>query len=227
MTTTADPKRADTSPSAPPIDVPPIPVVAATRRRRRPLLVVASLALVCLGGLLAAWAWSATSSTVSVLAARATVERGALITEGDLMTVSVNADPALRPVKAGDANDIVGRRASSDIAAGTLITRSQVAENLVPAEGSSLVGIGLPAAAMPGEPLRPGDPVRVVATPGEQGELGDVVPAVTSATVVSVSSDEVTGMRVVTVSVPQGDAAVLAARVSTGNVALVLDSRQR
>lgn len=227
MTTTADPKRADTmQPASRPVPS-PIPVTATVKPRRRPLLVAASLAMVCLGGLLAAWAWSATSSTVSVLAARSDVERGEVITEGDLMMVSLNADPALRPIPATRLAQIVGQRAARDIAAGTLISGSQVTQDVIPAQGMSLVGIGVSAAALPGEPLRAGDPVRVVATPGEQGELTDAAPAVTVATVVSVVVDDVTGTRIVTVAVPQADAAVLAARASTGNVALVLDSRAR
>lgn len=227
MTTTADPQRADTSPLTVRDDVVPVQIASGSKARRRPLLAAASFALVCLGGLLAAWAWSATSSTVSVLAARTNVQRGAVISEGNLMTVSINADPALRPVPASDVAAIVGQRATADIAAGTLVSRSQVAATVLPAAGMSLVGIGLPTTSMPGEPLQPGDAVRVVATPGEQGDLSDGPLPATPATVVSVDADEVTGTRIVTVAVPQADAATLAARASTGNVAVVLDSRER
>jgi hypothetical protein len=37
--------------------------------------------------------------------------------------------------------------------------------------GMSVVGVAVPAALLPGEPLRAGDQVRVVATPGQQGEV--------------------------------------------------------
>ncbi|MBD3783709.1 MAG: hypothetical protein IE926_12285 [Micrococcales bacterium] len=228
----ADPPRADTTSApaalaAPAPEPSPLPVAPAPKLRRRPALVAASLVLVCLGGLLAAWAWSATSSTVAVLAVRAGVERGAVVTQGDLMSVQVGADPALHPVPAAEAADMVGLRAASDIAAGTLLTRDQLTEAVLPGAGTSLVGIGLPAAGMPGEPLRAGDTVRVVATPGAQGEVADAPPAVVAASVVSVATDDITGLRIVTVAVPEADAAGLAARAATGNVALVLDSRER
>ncbi|NHA68233.1 hypothetical protein EPD83_009235 [Phycicoccus sp. CMS6Z-2] len=226
----ADPPRADTlhpAPDAAPAPAAPVPVTPAPKLRRRPTLVAASVALVCLGALLAAWAWTATSSTTTVLAARVSVERGALITAGDLMTVQVSADPALHPVPAAEMPAVVGRRAAADITAGTLLSRDQVTDTLLPGAGESLVGIGLPAAGMPGEPLAAGDAVRVVSTPGAQGELGDAPPVEVAATVVAVAVDDITGLRIVTVAVPEADAAALAARAATGNVALVLDSRQR
>ena len=81
---------------------------------------------------------------------------------------------------------------------------------------------------MPGEPLLAGDRVRIVATPGDQGELGDAPPITIAATVVGLhpGNDE-NGQNVVSVLVPEDDAAELAARAATGKVALVLDSRER
>ena len=90
-----------------------------------------------------------------------------------------------------------------------------------------MVGVGLPAAQMPGEPLLAGDRVRIVATPGDQGEIGDSPPTTIAATVVGVRVNDGNGQNVVSVLVPEGDAAELAARAATGRVALVLDSRER
>ena len=44
--------------------------------RRRPLLVVASVAAVCFGGLLGAWAYTSVTTAQEVVAVRTTVPRG-------------------------------------------------------------------------------------------------------------------------------------------------------
>lgn len=59
------------------------------RLRRRPALVAASVAAVCVGALLAVWAYSSLSTAQSVLAVRTTVHRGELITRDELVTVQV------------------------------------------------------------------------------------------------------------------------------------------
>ena len=202
-------------------------VMPAPKLRRRPALIVASAVAVSAGALLAAFAWTATSTTQSVLAVRSAVERGAVIAQDDVMTVQVSADPALAPVPASQASAVVGQRAATDLAAGTLLTREQVSDKVLPAAGMSIVGVGLPSAQLPGEPLLVGDRVRVVATPGASGEVPAGEPVTIAAMVVGVRVNDENGQSVVSVQVPQGDAAGLAARSATGNVALVLDSRER
>ena len=216
MTTTTNPNGVTTAGVAP-----------APKLRRRPALIAASVAATCLGGLLAAFAWTSTSNTQSVLAMRVAVERGAVIGPDDVMTVQVSTDPALRPVPASQASTVVGQRAAADIAAGTLVTLEQVSDEVLPAAGMSIVGVGLPASQMPGEPLLVGDSVRVVATPGQSGEVTAGEQVTIAATVVGVRVNNENGQNVVSVQVPEQDAAELAARAATGNVALVLDSRER
>ena len=201
-------------------------VAPAPKLRRRPLLVAGSVAAVCGGALLGAFAWTATSDTSSVVAVRAGIERGAVIGQEDLMSVQVGLDPALSPVPADAMGELVGQRAAVDMAAGTLVTREQVTTAVLPPAGSSIVAVAVPAALLPGEPLLAGDRIRVVATPGPQGEFTDS-PVTIAAVVVGVHNDVETGAAVVSVQVPQGEAAELAARVATGNVAVVLDSRER
>ena len=95
----------------------------------------ASIAAVCVGGLLGAFAWTATSNTHGVVAVRAAVERGAVIGREDLMTVQVGLDPALTPVPAAQVETLVGQRAAVDMAAGTLVTREQVSTVVLPPAG--------------------------------------------------------------------------------------------
>ena len=210
----------DPAPAAPPVAPPP-------KLRRRPSLIVASVALVALGAILAAWAWTSTTNTQEVLAARETIARGAVITSDDIARVRINADPALQPLPASAYDDIVGQRAALDIAGGSLLTEAAAVDEPMPADGMSVVGVALTPAQVPGLPLQMGDRVRLVLTPGEGAEAPTGSPSFNDAEVVGTRMDEMTGELVVDLLVPHSEAGVLAARVSTGNVALVLDSGER
>ena len=123
---------------------------------------------------------------------------------------------------------VVGQRAALDLSAGGLVTAASITTGVVPGEGQSVVGVALTAGMMPAQELRTGDRVRIVATPGAQGEVAAGDPEVVAATVVGVRpGDATTPAVVVDVLVPSPTAARLAARVATGKVALVLDSRER
>lgn len=203
------------------------PVAPAPKLRRRPVLVAASVAAVILGALLGAWAWSSTSNTHEVVALRQTVIRGEMITQGDLTTVQVGLDPALKTIPGDRLRSLVGQRAAMDMAAGSLIATENVTKTVLPAEGMSVVGVALPPSLMPGEALLAGDRVRIIATPGQQGDVGQEPPASIAATVVGLYPNAENGQTVVSLEVPEGQAAELAARAATGKVALVLDSRER
>ncbi len=115
-----------------------------------------------------------------------------------------------------------------DLAAGGLVTQEDITSALVPAKGMSVVGVSLPPALMPAAQLQSGDQVRIVATPGAQGDVAaGTVQTSIEATVVAVRGGGDSGQIVVDVSVPYDRAAELAARAATGKVALVLDSRER
>lgn len=90
-----------------------------------------------------------------------------------------------------------------------------------------MVGIALEPGLLPATPLQTGDRVRIVQTPGAQGEPLSKDPWSLDAVVVSVTPTSDGQMTVVDVSVSTGDAARLAALTATGKVALVLDSRER
>ena len=196
--------------------------------RRRPLLVVASIAAVCLGGLLGVWAYTSLATAQEVVAVRSTVPRGALISRENLVAVRIGVDPALNPIPAAQLDGVVGQRAAMDLPAGGFVTQGSIAATVVPPQDMSVVGVAVPAALLPGEPLRSGDQVRVVATPGQQGEVTDGEQRSITAIVVGVYPDADSGQTVVvSVQVPYDEAAELAARAATGKVAVVLDSRER
>ncbi|WP_238408669.1 SAF domain-containing protein [Pimelobacter simplex] len=183
--------------------------------------------MVAAGALGTAFAFTAINDTQEVLVVANDIKRGEIIQAGDLSVVRVSVDPALTPVAGSQKGELMGSRAAVDLWAGTLLTEGSVTDSLVPGKGQSLVGISLTPAQMPSEALYFGDAVRIVTTPGDQGEITDEEPVTIEATVVGVSRVEETGETVVDVSVSEGDAADLAARAATGRVALVLDARER
>ncbi|MFE3998031.1 SAF domain-containing protein [Nocardioides sp. YIM B13467] len=162
-----------------------------------------------------------------MVAARNTIDRGDLITADDLTTTQISGDNALKIVPGETLDELVGKRAALDISAGGLLTPEMTTEDNMPPAGKSIVGISLTPAQVPAITPRNGDKVRVVATTGEGGELASGAPLATSAEVIGASTDEVSGNTVVNVLVPYADAAVLADRASTGNVALVVDPLER
>lgn len=199
-------------------------VVAPPKLRRRPALVVAAVIVTALGCLIGAWAWSASTDTHAVLAARDTIHRGETIEAGDLQRIWISSDALLTPLPASAFDDVVGQRAALDIAEGGLLTEASTTHEPVPPPGHTIVGIALTPAQVPALPLFGGDRVRIIATPGDEGTQPASSPQFTVAEVVSTAIDETTGNTVVNVVVPYADAGVLAARAATSNVALVLDA---
>ena len=108
-----------------------------------------------------------------------------------------------------------------------MLTPDSFTAEVVPADGQSVVGVALTPAQAPGLDLLYGDKVRVVVTPAQGEELPAGTPLTNDATVVGVRTSDETGQTVVDLLLPEVDAAVLATRIATGNIALVLDSRDR
>lgn len=206
----------------------PVPrLVPPPKIRRRPVHIVATIAAIFIGASIAAWGWTATTTSEAVIAARTTIPRGAVITADDLTTAQISGDNTLKVVPGDGIDELVGKRAALDIAAGGLLTPEMTTEDNMPPQGQSIVGISLTPSQVPAMTPRSGDKVRLVATTGEGGETSSGTPLTTSAEVLDSSMDEVSGNTVVNVLVPYADAAVLADRASTGNIALVVDPLER
>ncbi|MGZ6583120.1 MAG: SAF domain-containing protein [Solirubrobacteraceae bacterium] len=191
--------------------------------RRHPSVLIGGAFAIVLGAVVAAWAWSATTHTDEVLAARLTIHRGEIIKASDLTSVRISGDPSAARLDASSLAGVVGKRAALDIAAGSLLTPDETATQALPPAGKSVVGISLTAAQLPATRIYGGDAVRIIATPGSGGDLAAGAPDFTAAQVLDTHVDQTSGNTVVDVVVPYADASVLAARAATGNVALVLD----
>lgn len=200
------------------------------RLRRRPMVIVWGIAAVILGAAVGVWMWTAGTSSAEVVAVRVPVARGAVIGAENLMRVRVGLDPSLKTIPANQLGSLVGKRAAQDMSAGSLVTPQEVSDTVVPAAGMSLVGLSLAAGQLPAEPLRSGDQVRVVSAAQQGAELkgpASVIPATVMS--VSTSGEAKTGGTkiVVDLLLPSASAPDLAARANSGNLAVVLDSRER
>ncbi len=210
-------------------DPAPRPAAAAmvsgrSKLQRSPLLVVFGVLVLAAGAGFGWFMWATTSTASEVVVARADVQRGQLIAAEDLTTARVTLDPSLRTVAGSELQTLVGMRVTADLTAGTLVSPDQVADELLPPAGMSVVAVPIDTGLVPTVPIMAGDTVRLVQTPAPGADLQPSPPTVT-AEVVSVSVDE--RVSVVNVMVPADKAGELAALAATGRVALVLDSRAR
>ncbi len=171
--------RRDASPAR---DAIPGPVVAPPPKlRRRPMLAAVSAAAICLGALLAVWAYTSSTDAHEVVAIRSTVHRGDVITQADLMRARIGLDPSLKPIPGSELDAVIGKRAALDLAAGGLLTAEDVTSSVIPSQGQSVVGVSMAPGMIPGTQLRAGDRVRLVVTPGTSGDIGHDQPQTTSA----------------------------------------------
>lgn len=198
-------------------------MVSPTRARRRPMLVAVGVGLTALGGLAAAAVAMSADDTTAVVALREDVDRGEVIEQSDLTVAHITDDPALTPLPEAELDQVVGMYAANGLTAGSMLAPDAVAGELFPGTGQSIVGVAVTPAQLPATKLRPGDVVRIVGTPRDQDNPPSIAPDAITATVVGSTTIPDQGQIVVDVTVDEADAGLLAARVATGRVAIVLD----
>ena len=199
------------------------PVPSSPKLSRRPFLAVIAAVLVVAGAVAGGLLWVAATAAGDVVVVRQDVSRGEVIAAQDLGTARVGADPSLSTVPANELSSLVGKRASADLTAGTLLSSTQVSATVVPGPGDSVVGVPIAPGLMPVEPLASGDTVRLVRT----GDLpADTTPAgPVEAKVLRVTPGDT--QTVVDVVVAADKAVQLAGWAGSGKIALILDSRAR
>ena len=144
----------------------------SSRRGRLPELAIGVVLMV--GFALAAVLWHLSSTSKDpVLALAADVERGAVIEAADLRVVYIASDEPLSHLPESASATVVGRIATTDLEAGTLVTRSQVTERVALAPGDGVVGLALDPGQFPALGLLPGDRVNVVTAPPADAPDGD------------------------------------------------------
>jgi hypothetical protein len=165
------------------------------------------------------------------LAVVGTVERGDVISSDDLRVVYVSSDDALARMGESQMTEVVGRVALVDLAPGTLVTRSVVADRPTLEEGEGIVGLSLDPGGYPDLGLAPGDRVTIVrsgdtaaseATDGSADDGGTSSSNVIAREATVVSVEELTGdRRLVSVLTTEADAEAVAAAAGSGSLRLV------
>ncbi|MFI6689039.1 SAF domain-containing protein [Streptomyces sp. NPDC050485] len=186
------------------------------------------IVLAVLAGLGAAAAVSSAGDRVKVLAIARDVPAGQSITDSDLIVAEVSADAALAPMPAADRSSVVGKRPAVDLRKGGLLTASQLGAGSGLGDNQQQVGVQIKPGQAPSGTLAPGDKVLAVTTPGQGDQAGgkaEAPPQTTPATVVSVSRPDASGTVVINLAVQTTDGPLLAARASTGHLALVRQPR--
>ncbi|WP_055535303.1 SAF domain-containing protein [Streptomyces graminilatus] len=206
----------------------PLPITHdAPRSRRRPVVVGAGLALAAVGALVSVWLVNEAGDKIAVVATRHAIEAGDTVKASDLVTAEISRGSGLHTVAASRASELVGKRASSDLPAGVLVTEDSVSSGSSVTKGKSVVGILAKPGQLPVQTLHTGDKVTVVHTPTDgsasassdkPGSEPDSLPAVVS----RVGSPDANGAVVVDVAAAEVNSTSLAAWAAGGEVAIVL-----
>lgn len=196
-----------------------------TRQRGRlPELVIGLIVMVvfALGAVL--WHGS-TTERQAVLALAGDIERGDTIAATDLRVVYVSSDDPIAYTAEQDSAAIVGRIAATDLAAGTLVTSSQVADRVALGQGDGVVGLALDPGQFPALSLLPGDRVNVVSGAPSAQEADEGQPSTVLASGAEVFAVEELGgqgRQFVSLRMGEDDANRVASAAERGPVRLVL-----
>ncbi|MEU2284278.1 SAF domain-containing protein [Streptomyces sp. NPDC013178] len=205
----------------------PVPPPRVSARRRRPGVIALSLALIAAGGAGVAVLLLQVGDRTDVVTVIRDVQVGQVVTEDDLGKASVALDPAVKAVRAGDLDSVVGKRAAVELMPGSLLAPSQVTKDSLVKAGEQLVPIGLKPEQVPATALVPGQKVQLVHVPAQDqqntGKTSDTPPATIDGRVVKASSAAPgTGVVVVDVATSATDGPTAAAWVSAGTLRMVL-----
>jgi hypothetical protein len=218
MTATAAPPRAHPTTR---------PITPSLRPRRRPWLVVFSLLsmVVCAGAF--ALFYLRADDRVQVLAVARPVAAGQTIAVADLRVVRLVPDAGVALVPAAGASRVIGRTAVVPLAAGSLLTESQLGPAAWPPAGQAVVAVPVKAGRLAAG-VTPG--VRVLVIPvAKDGEAPPAQPTPSSgarpappvaATVVQVVDGDGSGNAVVSLLVSRQDAVAVAG--ASGEVSIVV-----
>ena len=232
MTTTPDAAQARTTAAPPPAE----PVAAVAPRAARSVrpavnakLVAAAVGIIVVSVAGAAALFGMVSGTAPVVVAAAPLAAGQLITDQDLTTAAVAADPSVAVIPGDQLGDLIGQRAAVAVPAGALLAPDSVTTDLIPGEGQALVGIPVTSAQAPLAELAPGTAVRLVHVPDTAGPADPTAgPAAAPVPAVVVSSGVAPdGSRVIDVTVAAAAAPTVTGWAAAGDVAVVVDTAVR
>lgn len=186
------------------------------RRRRSSRLVLLAVVLAVLGALAGAYAYTAASGRVGVVALARNLPVGATVTATDVREVQLPDDTGLDIVSWDQRDAVLGRVTTAALQVGQIVTPTSVTDARVPAPGEAVVGVSVEPGRVPTAELVPGDEVLVITGTGRPTRR---------AAVVSAGGPDVSGRRGIDLLVRQADAEELALASVEDRVAIVLVGR--
>jgi len=221
MATTLNPEpRTSRKPGTPPdrfdLDAP----AGGSVRSQWPEL---TLGLIVVGvfALAGAWFYSNASEADQVLALGGPVERGAVITRSDLVIVDIATQDLVNTLTNDQSTLVVGNIALTDLSAGTLITSDLFISRAPIPPGDGIVGLALAPGQFPTLSLRPGDAVRVVATPRQGDDTANQSLLVDAAEVVDVQPIGVQGQLFISLLMTTDETDLVSSAASQDRVRLI------
>ncbi len=198
--------------------------LAPVHGRRRPWLVGLGALLAALGALTVVWLVGAAGQRQEVLAVRADVAYGEVLTADDITIARVSVDPGVDVLPGAERDTVVGQVATTALSPGMLLTASMLEPEGEPGPGRVLVPIAVPAERMPAGGLRAGDLILAVDSEAAGEDAGAVMAASSiAATVVRVGPVDINGVTVVDVTTTAADGPALAVAAANGHVAVVVE----
>lgn len=195
---------------------------------RRPKLswIAVGLVIVLVAAMLGAITIARVAARDPMLALAAPIARGEVLTDDHLAVVHVATDDQLATVPANQREGLVGLVAQADLAAGTLLTRDQLADGPSLPDGWSVVGLALNPGEYPLSALAAGDRVEVVRTPDptgvrSAGSAVEVIAVDAEVFAVELLSESARSL-MVSLAVPADVAPIVAASAAEGRIRLVL-----
>jgi hypothetical protein len=145
--------------------------IAPPVRQTRPLLGVVAVLLILVSGAAGAVLHLRAGSRVEVIVVARTIPVGHRIERADLRATPISADTDAESVSAAQAEQVVGKVATTTLLPGMLVTPEALAPTVTPAAGEAIVGLDLTGAQLPlpADQLSPGAMVQLVRTPPRQG----------------------------------------------------------
>lgn len=200
--------------------------IAPVRTRRSGMWLAAAIVLILLGAISGAFLYTTASNTQQVFVSAHAIERGHTIGRDDLTTIALAAGQTTAAIPIVRADEVLGKIAANDIAAGGMLTANDLTTSLPVASGQALVGLELKSSQLPAQTLVAGDKVVIVpvATQAATGGITTVDPSTTVQGTVSQvrPTTGTTGTVVVDVYVESRSAANVASHAAAGAVAIYL-----
>lgn len=203
--------RVPTNGSVPPTASPPV------RRGKNLPLIAAGALLLVLGCLTTGFLISNAGDRRAVLVVARPVRAGGVLQDQDLGEARISADGSLRAIPANRRSHVVGRTPSVGLVPGSLLTEGHLATGPIVGDGLAVTGLSLRPGQYPPR-LRALDRVQLVRASQQGTERPEVL--LDQARVLSADYSEVGAT--VTVIVPVGQAASIAAAAVAGQVGVVL-----